>query len=78
VELLSTLRVFIDADGHLQATADRLYVHVNTVRHRLRRIRELSGRDPLSQNDLVDLRIALWTAERRKAVEHRLIRPFHR
>lgn len=78
VELLSTLRVFIDADGHLQATADRLYVHVNTVRHRLRRIRELSGRDPLSQNDLVDLRIALWTAERRKAVEHRLIRPFLR
>ncbi|WP_449281870.1 PucR family transcriptional regulator [Leucobacter sp.] len=77
-ELLTTLRTFIAADRHLQVTADRLYVHVNTVRHRMKRIRELSGRDPLSPSDLVDLRIALWALERRKAVQHRLIRPLSR
>ena len=77
-ELLGTLRAFLEGDGHLQATADRLYVHVNTVRHRLRRVRELSGRDPLSPRELVDLRIALWALERRRAVGHRLIRPLDR
>ena len=74
-DLVATLTAFIDCDRHLQATAERLFVHVNTVRHRLGRIHELSGRDPFTLEGLVDLRIALWAAERRRAIGHRLIRP---
>ncbi|QBE47907.1 PucR family transcriptional regulator [Leucobacter triazinivorans] len=76
-DLVKTLAAFLASDQRLQETADRLFVHVNTVRHRLKRIRELSGRDPLSPMGAVDLRIALWSAERRRAVGHRLIRPLH-
>lgn len=74
-ELLETLRVYFDTDRHLQATADRLFVHVNTVRNRLTRIAELSGRDPLTLQGVGDLRIALWAANRQRAVGHRMIRP---
>ena len=76
-DLMETLAVFIASDRQLQATAERLYVHVNTVRHRLHRIHELSGRDPLSLDGLVDLRIALWAVERRETIGYRLIRPLH-
>lgn len=74
-DLIETLTTFIAADRHLQATADRLFVHVNTVRHRLGRIQELSGRDPFSLSGIADLRIALWAAERRHTVGSRMIRP---
>jgi len=76
-DLMQTLAVFIEHDRQLQATAAHLYVHVNTVRHRLTRILELSGRDPLTLSGITDLKIALWAAERRRAVDHRLIRPLH-
>lgn len=74
-DFVATLRVFIDSNRHLQLTADRLYVHVNTVRNRLDRIQKLSGRDPLSLKGIDDLRVALWAANRQQAVGHRLIRP---
>ncbi len=77
-DLMKTLAAFLSADQRLQETANQLYVHVNTVRHRLKRIHELSGRDPLSPTEAVDLRIALWSAERRRAVGYRLIRPLQR
>lgn len=74
-DLMNTLKTFIHLERHLQSTADRLYVHVNTVRHRLTRIQELSGRDPFSLSGIIDLKIALWAAERRRLLGHRLIRP---
>lgn len=74
-DLVETLRVYLELDRHLQSTADQLYVHVNTVRHRLSRIQELSGRDPFSLTGIEDLRIALWAADRQRSVGHRLIRP---
>ncbi|MEJ6489441.1 PucR family transcriptional regulator [Leucobacter sp. USCH14] len=74
-ELLETLRAYVAADQHVQRTADALFVHVNTVRHRLRRIRELSGRDPMTLHGVTDLRIALWAHERRRAVSARLVPP---
>lgn len=74
-DLVRTLDAYITCDRQLQATADRLFIHVNTVRHRLNRIHELSGRDPFTFDGLVDLRVALWAAERRRTIRHRLIRP---
>jgi DNA-binding PucR family transcriptional regulator len=58
-ELESTLRAFLDHDGHWAATAEALYVHVNTLRNRLTRIAELTGRDVGRTADRVDLFLAL-------------------
>lgn len=74
-ELIETLSTFLSLDGQIQATASALFVHVNTVRHRLKRIEQLSGRDPNTLSGSVDLSIALWAAEREKSVGRRLIRP---
>ncbi|PRI11948.1 helix-turn-helix domain-containing protein [Leucobacter massiliensis] len=74
-ELIRTLTTFLDCDRQLQAAASRLRVHVNTVRHRLGRIHELSGRDPLTFAGLVDLKVAVWAAERSESVGARMIRP---
>jgi hypothetical protein len=58
-ELVATLDAFLDSGGQWQATADRLHVHVNTLRHRLERVEQLTGRDLSSMADRVDFYIAL-------------------
>ncbi|MBC7518641.1 MAG: PucR family transcriptional regulator [Microbacteriaceae bacterium] len=63
-ELLATLRIFIAHRGALQAAADETFLHVNTVRYRLRRVRTLVGRDPLQLDDYVAFSIALWAHDR--------------
>ncbi|MEU6776743.1 helix-turn-helix domain-containing protein [Streptomyces sp. NPDC046759] len=53
--LLQTLGHWFAAGGVAAEAADRLFVHPNTVRYRLRRIEELTGRslsDPLTLADL--------------------------
>lgn len=57
-ELEATLRAYLDADGSLQACAEALHVHTNTVRYRLRRVGELTGRKLSSLPDRVDLYMA--------------------
>jgi hypothetical protein len=74
-DLLLTLTAFISNDRQVQATAEALYVHVNTVRHRLSRILELTGRDPLTLSGFIDLKIASWAAERRRNPAARVNRP---
>jgi DNA-binding PucR family transcriptional regulator len=58
-ELETTLRVFLGNDGHWSTTAADLYVHVNTLRNRVARIGELTGRDVTRLQDRVDLFLAL-------------------
>nr|WP_168172073.1 helix-turn-helix domain-containing protein [Pseudonocardia sp. AL041005-10] len=57
--LLETLEVFLDESGSWNRTAARLHLHVNTVRYRIGRVAELTGRDPSSFADRVDLYLAL-------------------
>jgi hypothetical protein len=59
VELLPTLREFLACSGSWNACAARMYVHVNTVRYRIRRVEELTGRDLSSLDDQVDFFLAL-------------------
>lgn len=54
-----TLRTFLANEAQFAATADALYVHVNTLRKRLTRIGELTGCDPLKIEGRVDLFLAL-------------------
>jgi len=58
-ELLPTLREFLDCSGSWNACAAKMYVHVNTVRYRIRRIEELTGRNLSSLDDQVDFFLAL-------------------
>lgn len=58
-ELLPTLREFLDCSGSWNACAAKMYVHVNTVRYRIRRIEELTGRDLSSLDDRVNFFLAL-------------------
>jgi sugar diacid utilization regulator len=44
-ELVQTLETFLDADGNVAGTAQRLFTHRHTVRYRLERVRDLSGLD---------------------------------
>ena len=43
-QLLTTLRAYVEEDGHHQRIADRCHVHVSTVKYRLARIADLLER----------------------------------
>ncbi|MEU6802678.1 PucR family transcriptional regulator [Streptomyces neyagawaensis] len=57
--LLETLRHWFAAGGRAQDTAERMFLHPNTVRYRLRRIEELTGRPLSDPRTLADLGAAL-------------------
>ena len=46
-ELFDTMRAYLGNDMNRQLTARQLYVHPNTVDYRLRRVRDLTGIDPV-------------------------------
>ena len=58
-ELVETLRVFLDCSGSWSQAAARLHLHVNTLRYRIGRVEELTGRDLSRFADRVDLFLAL-------------------
>jgi sugar diacid utilization regulator len=58
-DLERTLRAFLGNDGGFATTATDLYIHVNTLRNRLSRIGELTGRDVTKLEDRVDMFLAL-------------------
>jgi hypothetical protein len=57
--LLQTLEVFLEESGSWSRVAQRMHLHVNTVRYRISRVEELTGRDAGSFEDRVDLFLAL-------------------
>ncbi|WP_280313644.1 PucR family transcriptional regulator, partial [Nocardia abscessus] len=56
--LADTLDAYLDCGGAVETCARQLYVHPNTVRYRLKRIAEITGRDPMNPRDAYVLRIA--------------------
>jgi DNA-binding PucR family transcriptional regulator len=66
-ELMRSLEAFIECNGQWEAAARRLYCHRHTLRYRIRKIQELTGRDLSSARD----RIEFWLALRgREIVTH--------
>ena len=57
--LLETLTAFVRCAGDLTATSETLAQHVNTVRNKLKRIRDLAGCDPLSFDGYEQLSLAV-------------------
>lgn len=66
-----TLRVFLATNGSLIDTARELFLHTNTVRHRLSRIHELTGRNPLNFEDLAAFAIGLRASDRQGRMTRR-------
>src|SRR3954454_21280572 len=63
-ELKATLRAYLACEMHVERTAERLFVHQNTVRYRLARFEELTGaslRDP-------EVAFEVWWALERAAM----------
>src|SRR5262249_35167358 len=66
-ELVRTLGVFLACSGSWTKAADTMFVHVNSLRYRIRRIEELTGRDLGSLEDQAALLLALRLAKDERA-----------
>jgi purine catabolism regulator len=62
-ELMRSLEAFIEANGQWEAAARRLFCHRHTLRYRIRRIEELTGRDLTSARDRIEFWLALRGSE---------------
>jgi hypothetical protein len=60
--LLGTLRTWFAEDGATSVAAAKMHVHRNTVRYRLRRLEELTGRNLTSPTGVAELHLALEAA----------------
>jgi purine catabolism regulator len=58
-ELVRSLDVFIEHNGHWEKAAGALYCHRHTLRYRIRRIEQLTGRDFSSARDRIEFWLAL-------------------
>ncbi len=58
-ELVRTLETFLDADGNVAKTAEKLFTHRHTIRYRLERVRELTGLDVCSTDGRERLSLGL-------------------
>ena len=62
-ELLRSLEAFIERNGQWERAARDLYCHRHTLRYRIRRIEELTGRDLNQAQDRIELWLALRARE---------------
>ena len=62
-ELLRSLEAFIDNNGNWERAARKLYCHRHTLRYRIRKIEELTGRDLSRATDRIELWLALRARE---------------
>ena len=58
-ELMRSLEVFIEENGQWERAAKRLFCHRHTLRYRIRRVEELTGRNLGSARDRIEFWLAL-------------------
>jgi DNA-binding PucR family transcriptional regulator len=58
-ELLRSLDVFIEHNGHWEKAANALFCHRHTLRYRIRRVEQLTGRDFSNARDRIEFWLAL-------------------
>ena len=58
-ELLRSLDVFIEHNGHWEKAAGVLFCHRHTLRYRVRRVEQLTGRDFSNARDRIEFWLAL-------------------
>jgi DNA-binding PucR family transcriptional regulator len=68
--LFHTFRVWLESDGSLRTAGELLFCHPNTVRYRLHRIEQRTGRSLARPRDVAEVslafevhRLLMWQAE---------------
>jgi PucR family transcriptional regulator, purine catabolism regulatory protein len=62
-ELIRSLEAFIEQNGQWERAARQLYCHRHTLRYRIRRVEQLTGRDLSSARDRIEFWLALRARE---------------
>jgi DNA-binding PucR family transcriptional regulator len=62
--LLDTFGVWLDNEGSARRTAELLFCHPNTIRHRIRRLERHTGRSTTDPRGLVELTLAFEVTRR--------------
>lgn len=62
-ELTASLKALIETDGDMNKAAQKLFVHRNTLRYRLDKITEITGKDPRKTTDLLHLYLSFLNHE---------------
>ncbi len=62
-ELIRSVDVFIEQNGQWERAARELYCHRHTLRYRIRKVEELTGRDLSSARDRIEFWLALRARE---------------
>ena len=62
--LFDTFKVWLDTDGSLRAAGEKLFCHPNTVRYRLHRIEQRTGRSLSKPRDVAELCLAFEVQRR--------------
>jgi purine catabolism regulator len=73
-ELMRSLEAFIECNGQWEAAARRLYCHRHTLRYRIRKVEELTGRDLGSARDRIEFWLALRGREIVQPVRREVLR----
>lgn len=63
-DVLTTLGTYLEQSPTIEGCARTLFIHVNTVRYRLKRVAEVTGLDPLDPKDALTLRLALMLSRK--------------
>ena len=58
-DMLSTIQVYLTENGNLKSTADKLFIHINTLRNRLKKIENILNIDLQNSDDFLNLLISL-------------------
>jgi len=62
-ELVSSLRAFLDHNARWESAAGELYVHRHTLRYRMRKVEELTGRDLDQPHERMEFWLAIRARE---------------
>ena len=62
-DLVKSLASFLEANGHWGDAAEKLFVHRHTLRYRMKRVEEITGRDLGSSQDRMEFWLALKARE---------------
>jgi purine catabolism regulator len=62
-ELLRSLEAFVEHNGQWERAARELFCHRHTLRYRIRRVEQLTGRDLSSARDRIEFWLALKARE---------------
>lgn len=58
-ELVETLLAYIEENGDVHAITEKLFIHRNTLRYRLDKITEITGKDPRKIKELLELYLSV-------------------